>query len=156
MTLTWFRGDIGNTPGKIRVMTTKCVSSRAKACRNTSQAERDRQTGNQAGRNGDTHMTHISDLASRPPPGDADRNIVLEHYHEIRSARMNGWQWSAIAESLGRNTRSLAAAFRRVEAAIKRGRLDAARLGGKAARPAPRPGVPQAATVGRFQNLDEG
>lgn len=84
-------------------------------------------------------MTHISELAAGPPSGDRERNIVLSHFHEIKAARMNGWGWSDIAKALDQSPRALAAAFHRVETAIKKGKLDAGRLGGKTIKPASRP-----------------
>lgn len=84
---------------------------------------------------------NISDLAMRPPPGDHERHVVFEHFHEIRAARQNGWGWVDIAKSLDRDPRALAAAYHRVESAIKCGKLDAARLGGKT-KATPRPSSP--------------
>jgi hypothetical protein len=101
-------------------------------------------------------MPSISELAARPPTGDREREIVLGHFHEIRAARANGWSWVDIGKSLDRDPRALAAAFRRVEVAIKKGKLDAARLGGKTIKPSSRPaaGGPRSLIGTSEENID--
>lgn len=76
----------------------------------------------------------LRDLATSPPDNDGERSVVLKHYHDIKAARLTGWDWSTIAGTLNRNPRALSAAFHRIDAAIKAGRLDAARMGGKPVR----------------------